>query len=110
MGSEGSPTVHEAIDNIPGWQYGLDPQAEGLAVRSISREQHTLGEALRIELAPLAGDSRVHLQWYIATRVGPWAMWTACRPEDVEAREAVLRSVNWFGVKDAGEPLAEGVR
>jgi len=101
--------VHESLDTIPGWQYGLDPQGVGLAVRSMTREPHALGEALRIELAPLAGDSRVHLQWYIATRVGPWAMWTACRPEDVDARENVLRRVNWFGIPADGEPLAEAV-
>jgi hypothetical protein len=102
--------AHEAADNIPGWQYGLDPQAEGLAIRSITREQHRLGEALRLELAPMPGDSRVHVQWYIATRVGPWAMWTACRPEDVDARETVLRGVDWFGARDPGEPLAEVAR
>jgi len=98
--------LHEAMDTIPGWQHGLDPQATGLSIRAITHERHTLGEALRIELAPLAGDSRVHVQWYIATRVGPWSLWTACRPEDVAAREAVLRAVSRFDARVVGEPLA----
>jgi len=99
--------AHDELRPIPGWQYGLDPQAEGLVIRSITRERHHLGEALRIELAPLAGDSRVHVQWYVAMRLGPWAMWTACRIEDLAAREAVLHEVDWFRVGAAGEPLAE---
>ena len=102
--------THDEPQPIPGWQYGLDPQAEGLTIRSFTRERHRLGEALRIELAPLTGDSRVHVQWYIATRLGPWAMWTACRPQDLAAREAALHDVDWFGVRPTGAPLASGVR
>jgi hypothetical protein len=93
---------------IPGWQYGLDPRAAGLVVRSISRVDHQLGEALRLELtAPGDADGVVHLQWYIATSMGPWAMWTACRPEEAAQHEAVLHDVTWFGTVMAGEPLAE---
>ena len=102
--------THDEPQPIPGWQYGLDPQAEGLAIRSFTRERHRLGEALRIEQAPLEGDSRVHVQWYITTRMGPWAMWTACRPEDLAAHEAVLHEVDWFGLRPSGEPLALAVR
>jgi hypothetical protein len=95
---------------IPGWQYGVDPLAAGLVVRSIGRVDHQLGEALRLELAPPGDADSVHLQWYIATSVGPWAMWTACRPDEAAAREAVLHEVTWFGTVMAGEPLAEPER
>ena len=72
---------------IPGWNYGFDPLAAGLVVRSIGRVDHDLGEALRLELAPPGeAEGLVHLQWYIATSVGPWALWAACRPEEVAGR------------------------
>jgi hypothetical protein len=99
----------ELHDPIAGWHNGLDPEAPGMSLRSLGRVDHRLGEALRLELGtPGAADGEpVHIQWYIATRVGPWAMWTACRPDEVEGREAILHEVTWFGTEAAGEPLAE---
>jgi hypothetical protein len=93
---------------VPGWHYGLDPLVEGLAVRRMERLHHRLGDALRLELLdPAEADpDLVHLQWFIATRAGPWALWTACRPDEVAAREAVLAEVTWFGPEAVGEPLA----
>jgi hypothetical protein len=98
--------AYEELGSIPGWHYGLDPWAPGMTIRSVTRERHTLGEALRIELGPALGDGRIHLQWYIATRMGPWAMWTACGADEAASREAVLREVVWFGPEKIGEPLA----
>jgi hypothetical protein len=93
---------------IPGWRYGLDPEAAGLAVRSMERVHHQLGDALRLELAdPLGVGVEVHLQWFIATRVGPWALWIACPPDEVAAHEAVLAAVTWFGEATSAQSLAD---
>jgi hypothetical protein len=93
---------------IPGWHYGVDPWAAGLTILSIGRADHPLGDALRLEMTSSAAEpAPVHVQWYIATSVGPWALWTACEPGEVGACEAVLREVTWFGPEGAGEPLAE---
>lgn len=97
--------LHNAI---PGWHYGLDPEAAGLAVRSMDRVRHHLGDALRLELAdPLGPGREVHLQWFIATRVGAWALWIACPPDEAAAHEAVLAAVTWFGEETGAQTLAE---
>jgi hypothetical protein len=101
--------VTELVPNpIPGWHYGLDPDAAGLTVRSMERVHHRLGDALRLELAdPLGIGVEVHLQWFIATRVGPWALWIACPPDEAAAHEAELGAVTWFGEPTGAETLAE---
>jgi hypothetical protein len=100
---------NELRDPIAGWHNGFDPEAAGMTVRSLDRVDHQLGEALRLELRTpgAAAGEPVHIQWYIATRMGPWAMWTACHPDEVKAREAILHEVTWFGTETVGEPLAE---
>lgn len=93
---------------IAGWQYGLDPEATALAVRSMERVHHQLGEALRLELADPGGSgAEVHVQWFIATRVGAWALWIACPPDEVAAHEADLTAVTWFGEAASTRTLAE---
>lgn len=95
-------------DPIPGWHYGLDPQAAGLTVVKLERVRHRLGVAMRVEMAnPLAAVDERHVQWFIATRVGPWALWAACTRADLAAREAVLADVTWFGVPTEERSLAE---
>ncbi len=97
---------------IPGWRYGVDPQAVGLTIRSLGRADHPLGEALRIELTTSAATALdpVHLQWFVATPVGPWALWTTCAPEEVADCESALRKVTWFAPDASGEPLADVAR
>ena len=93
---------------IPGWHYGLDPEASGLAVRSMERVHHHLGDALRLELADPSGFGvEVHLQWFIATRVGAWALWIACPPDEAAAHEAELAAVSWFDEATSAQTLAE---
>ncbi|MFN8631771.1 MAG: hypothetical protein U0838_16075 [Chloroflexota bacterium] len=98
----------QSHEPLPGWRNGLDPAAAGMIVRSIGRGRHHLGDAFRLELAdPGPGTPPiVHVQWVIATRMGPWAMWTACRPEDMGSRDAELQAIDWFGDDVPGEPLA----
>ncbi|MBI3748551.1 MAG: hypothetical protein HY262_06875 [Chloroflexi bacterium] len=84
----------EAHATPPGrWQYGMHPHATEMRVRSLERVYLTLGEALRLEMMNVdpGGEDIVHLQYYIATEVGPWALWLSCARQDVADCEAPLR-------------------
>lgn len=77
------------------WRYGMHPQATDMRVRSLGRVYLQLGEALRLEMmdaGPESGDV-VHLQYYIATELGQWALWLSCPREEVAACEASLREL-----------------
>ncbi len=80
---------------VRGWRYGIHPAATGSQVRSISRVELPLGEALRLEMAGADGSDgvQVYLQYYIDTEAGAWALWMTCAREDVADREAVLHEV-----------------
>jgi len=77
------------------WRYGMHPQASELRIRSLGRVELPLGEALRIEMTYADGsqDHLVHLQYYIATELGPWALWVSCALEDQEELEASIREL-----------------
>ncbi len=77
------------------WRYGMHPQASELRVRSLGRVYLQLGEALRLEMASDASgaEDTVHLQYYIATDLGPWALWLSCPRADVDACEISLRDL-----------------
>ena len=65
-----------------------------MRIRSLGRVSLELGEALRLEMsADGDGEDVVHLQYYIATDVGPWALWLTCAREDVADSEAFLREL-----------------
>jgi hypothetical protein len=73
----------------------MHPRAIGMQIASIGRVYLQLGEALRIEMTdpgPDAGDV-VHLQYYIATVLGPWALWLTCARADVDECETSLREL-----------------
>lgn len=77
------------------WRYGMHPHAKEMRIRSLGRVYLQLGEALRLEMTnadPDRGDI-VHLQYYIATELGPWALWLSCSREDVADSEASLREL-----------------
>ena len=77
------------------WRYGIHPNATEMRITSLGRVHLQLGEALRLEMvsASPGGDDTVHLQYYIATELGPWALWLSC-PRDEEAEsEALLRDL-----------------
>ncbi len=85
-----SPLLH-------GWRYGMHPRAVGMQVRSIGRVELPLGEALRIELAsdePETTDVG-HLQYYIATAAGPWALWLSAPRAELPAAEAALERLEY---------------
>jgi hypothetical protein len=66
-----------------------------MGIRSLSRVYLQLGEALRLEMtnARPGDDDIVHLQYYIATELGPWAVWLSCTREDVAGCETSLREL-----------------
>lgn len=79
---------------IANWRYGIHPRAKGMRIRSLGRVDLPLGEALRLEMGdPDEVDARVHLQYYIMTEVGAWALWLSCAREDIAAREAALETI-----------------
>ena len=85
-----SPLLH-------GWRYGLYPRAVGMQIRAIGRVELPLGEALRIELgtAEPGASEMAHVQYYIATAAGPWALWLSCPKADLAAAEAALEKLEY---------------
>ena len=77
------------------WRYGMHPRATEMRIRSLGRVYLQLGEALRLEMmnAGPDGDDLVHLQYYIATELGPWALWVSCPRAEVADCEASLREL-----------------
>lgn len=77
------------------WRYGMHPRAAEMRVRSLGRVDLPLGEALRLEMvsAGQGGEDLVHLQYYIATELGPWALWLSCTQGDLADRETALREI-----------------
>lgn len=77
------------------WRYGMHPNATEMRIHSLGRVFLQLGEALRLEMmnADPDGEDTVHLQYYIATELGPWALWLSCAREDVADCEASLRDL-----------------
>jgi hypothetical protein len=86
------------------WRYGIHPNATEMRILSLGRVYLQLGEALRLEMmnGGQDGEDTVHLQYYIATELGPWALWLSSAREDVAAAEASLRELT--------PPFAEELR
>ena len=78
-----------------GWHYGIHPRAAGTQVRSMGRVALPLGEALRLEMieADPARDGIVHVQYYISTEMGDWALWISCAKTDLPEHEAALQTL-----------------
>jgi hypothetical protein len=96
------------------WRYGMHPHATEMRIRSLGRVYLQLGEALRLEMTNAGSDDGdvVHLQYYIATELGPWALWLSGAREDVAASEASLQELTPpFGeevLTDAAKPNNKG--
>jgi hypothetical protein len=67
-----------------------------MQIRSLVRVELPLGEALRLEMgdADPRGEDVVHVQYYIWTEAGAWALWLSCARGDLSAREAVLQEIS----------------
>ena len=78
-----------------GWRFGMHPSATGMQVRSLARVELPIGEALRLEMVAAdqsAGDD-AHVQYYICTESGGWALWLSGSQAEVAAREAALHEL-----------------
>lgn len=82
----------------------MHPNATEMQIRALGRVFLPLGEALRLEMTNDGRDGKdvVHLQYYIVTDAGPWALWLSCAREDVADCEASLRELT--------PPFAEEMR
>jgi len=90
MAAKTNPVLH-------GWRYGIHPRATGMRVRGLTRVNMPLGEALRLELVSEApGESNEsHLQYYVVTEAGPWALWLSCPSDEMAEREAFVRQLEF---------------
>ena len=77
------------------WRTGMHPRATEMRIRSLGRAHLQLGEALRVEMVSADRDEGaiVHVQYYIATELGPWALWLSCAQEDLADCETSLREL-----------------
>ncbi len=77
------------------WRYGMHPHADEMRIRSLERVYLRLGEALRLEMtnAVTIDEDTVHLQYYVATELGPWALWLSCSRADLADCETSLREL-----------------
>jgi hypothetical protein len=72
------------------WRYGLHPAAAGSSIASMTRIDLPIGEALRVEMRDATSDGPTHLQVYIATESGGWAMWASGSPDELAELEGRL--------------------
>ncbi len=81
--------------SISRWRYGFHPRATEMRIVSLGRVFIQLGEALRLEMADQdsGGEDIVYLQYYVATELGPWALWLSCARQDVADCEGALRDL-----------------
>ena len=89
------------------WRTGFHPHAAEMRIRSLRRVYLQLGEALRLEMtnAEPGQEGIVHLQYYIATELGPWALWLSGTPDDIADSETSLRELSPpFAEQDQTEP------
>jgi hypothetical protein len=56
----------------------------------MTRVNLPVGEALRIEMSEAEMSELLHIQYYIATESGGWALWISCTADEVAAVEAAL--------------------
>jgi hypothetical protein len=77
------------------WRYGLHPRAAGLRLQAWERVRVRLGEALRLEFVEgdASEDGTIHVQYYIATDAGPWALWLSCARSELDDQETLLREL-----------------
>jgi hypothetical protein len=73
----------------------MHPEAVGLQIVALGRIELPIGEALRLEMVKTGPESEqmVHLQYYVATEAGGWALWLSCPRTEVAALEAALQAL-----------------
>ncbi len=84
--------AHDGME-LGAWRLGLDPVASGSVIRTMTRLNLPVGDALRIEMGDPASQDIVHVQYFIATDAGGWALWISCQPSMLAAFEAALPTI-----------------
>jgi hypothetical protein len=79
--------------HLGGWSYGLHPDAQGATIQAMTRVQLPLGNALRLEMTNGTTADVVHVQYFIASESGAWALWVSCAPAQLGEREALLTTI-----------------
>jgi len=66
-----------------------------MKVVSLGRVDLPIGEALRLEMANAVagGDDLAHIQLYIATDAGEWALWLSCARGDLAVLEGAIHEM-----------------
>jgi hypothetical protein len=74
----------------------MHPGAAGMQIRSLGRVELRLGEALRLEMVEPdpRNEDVAHIQYYIWTEAGAWALWLSCASNELAGREKVLRELH----------------
>lgn len=77
------------------WRYGIHPASAGATVHSLGRVDLPLGESIRLEMvSPEPGsEDAVHVQYYICTEFGGWAVWVSCARRDLADLDAMVASL-----------------
>ncbi len=83
-----------------GWSYGLHPNAQGATIETMTRVRLPLGHALRLQMADPTAADVVHMQYFVASESGAWALWLSCARSQVADREA------WLAMIEPPEELA----
>jgi hypothetical protein len=78
---------------LGGWSYGLHPNAAGATIQTMTRVQLPLGNALRLEMTDRSAADVVHVQYFIASESGAWALWVSCAPSQLGEREELLAMI-----------------
>ena len=91
---DSSGADRKSAETLPsGWRFGFDPAVVGSVVRSLSRVELPLGEALRLEIEMAGPGDLVHVQYHIATGSGGWALWISCPRSELAGCEAALAAI-----------------
>ncbi len=77
------------------WRDGMHPNVAGMTIRSLERVELSLGDAIRVEMASTdpGGEEVAHVQYYVCTEAGGWALWVSCPRGELRDLEASLHAI-----------------
>lgn len=92
---ERSTRMTESSTSPRRWRDGMHPGVAGMKVRSLGRVELSLGDAVRLEMESTdpGGEDVAHVQYYICTEAGGWALWVACPRDELAELEASLHAI-----------------
>jgi hypothetical protein len=77
------------------WRDGIHPGVVGSKIASLARVELPLGDAIRVEMvsADAGGEDVAHVQYYICTEAGGWALWISCPRGALADLESSLQAI-----------------